>query len=55
VGRTLLWPGRTHLEIVALPGPLRWLYFPLKWGHDFVAMPLWRFVKPTIMIASEKK
>jgi hypothetical protein len=47
VTRTLLWPGRSHLEIVALPGPLRWLYFPLKWGHDFAALPLWRLLAGT--------
>jgi hypothetical protein len=48
VSRTLLSPRRNHLEIVALPRALMWLYFPLKLGHDFVALPLWRFVKRPI-------
>jgi hypothetical protein len=47
VSRTLLCPGRMHLEIVALPSPLAWLYFPLKCAHDFVALPLWRLIAPS--------
>ena len=46
VARTLLSPGRDHIEIVALPEALRWAYFPLKWVHDFGLLPLWRIVKP---------
>jgi hypothetical protein len=45
VTRTMLWPRRTHLEIVALPRPLIGLYFPLKWGYE-IAASLWRLTKP---------
>jgi hypothetical protein len=45
VTRTMLWPRRTHLEIVALPRSLLGLYFPLKWGYD-IAASLWRLSKP---------
>jgi hypothetical protein len=40
--RTLLMPRRDHIEMVALPAALAWLYYPLRWAHDYVALPLWR-------------
>jgi hypothetical protein len=48
VTRTWLFPGRDHLEMVALPEPLLWAYFPVKWAHDYVALPLWRVVRPIV-------
>ena len=44
--RTLLVPRIEHIEIVALPGPLLWAYYPLRWVHSYVALPVWRLVKP---------
>jgi hypothetical protein len=46
VVRTWLSPGRDHLEMVALPASLAWAYFPVKWVHDYVALPVWRLVRP---------
>jgi hypothetical protein len=46
--RTRLTPRRSHLEMVALPRRLRWLYYPLKWGTDFAITPAWSLVKPVI-------
>jgi hypothetical protein len=46
--RTRLTPRRYHLELVALPGRLCWLYYPLKWGTDFAVAPAWSLVKPVI-------
>lgn len=44
VGQTMLLPRREHIEMVALPAWLAWLYYPLRWGHDYVALPLWTLV-----------
>jgi hypothetical protein len=44
VARTLLLPRREHIEMVALPASLVWLYYPLRWGHDYVARPVWNLV-----------
>ena len=41
VARTLLLPRREHIEMLALPARFAWLYYPLRWGHDYVALPLW--------------
>jgi len=46
VARTLLLPRREHIEMVALPAWLAWLYYPLRWGHDYVALPLWILTRP---------
>ncbi len=46
VGRTLLLPRREHIEMVALPRALMWLYYPLRWAHDYVALPLWILTRP---------
>jgi hypothetical protein len=46
VTRTLLMPRREHLALVALPGRLAWLYYPLRWAHDYVAWPLWMLTRP---------
>jgi hypothetical protein len=48
VARTWLSPGRDHLEMVSLPGSLAWAYFPVKWVHDYVALPLWRLIRPLV-------
>jgi hypothetical protein len=45
VSRTWLTPRRHHIEMVALPGPLRWGYVPLKLGLDFAVLPLWGLLK----------
>ena len=45
VVRTLLLPRREHIEMVALPPSLAWLYYPLRCGHDYVALPLWNLVR----------
>ncbi|MEQ1758118.1 MAG: nucleotidyltransferase family protein [Vicinamibacterales bacterium] len=46
VARTLLLPRREHIEMLALPAALAWLYYPLRWGHDYVALPLWILTRP---------
>jgi hypothetical protein len=46
--RTLLVPRLEHIEIIALPAPLSWAYYPLRWSRDYVALPVWRLVKPWI-------
>lgn len=46
VARTLILPRREHIEMVALPASLAWLYYPLRWGHDYVALPLWILTRP---------
>ena len=46
--RTWLTPRRRHLEMVALPPGLLWAYYPLKWGTDFAAAPVWSFAKHLI-------
>ena len=48
VCRTLLMPHRGHIELVTLPSPLLWAYYPLRWSHDYVASPLWRLAKPIV-------
>ena len=40
--RTVLMPRDIHYEMVRLPRPLAWLYYPLRWVHDYVLLPLWR-------------
>jgi len=47
VTRTWLTPRRHHIEMVALPGALRWAYFPLKWGLDFAVLPVWSLIRPS--------
>jgi hypothetical protein len=46
LARTLLAPRREHLEIVALPDAVAWLYYPLRWAHDYLAWPLWMLTRP---------
>jgi hypothetical protein len=46
VGRTLLLPRREHIEMVKFPRVLMWLYYPLRWAHDYVALPLWILTRP---------
>lgn len=46
VARTILVPRREHLEIVALPDRIAWMYYPLRWGHDYMAWPLWILTRP---------
>jgi putative nucleotidyltransferase-like protein len=48
VCRTLLMPHSGHIEMVALPSPFLWAYYPLRWSHDYVALPLWRLAKPIV-------
>jgi Uncharacterised nucleotidyltransferase len=45
VARTLLFPGRGHIEMIALPAALSGAYFPLKWMHALLLLPLWRITK----------
>ena len=46
VARALLLPRREHIEMVALPPSLVWLYYPLRWGHDYLALPIWNLARP---------
>ena len=46
--RTRLTPRRRHLETVALPQRLRWVYYLVKWGTDLALTPAWSLVKPVI-------
>ena len=46
VARALLLPRREHIEMVALPAWLVWLYYPLRWGHDYVVLPIWNLARP---------
>jgi hypothetical protein len=46
VSRTLLLPRREHIEMIALPATLAWAYYPLRWAHDYVALPLWIVTRP---------
>jgi hypothetical protein len=46
VARTLLMPRAQHIGMVALPSALAWGYYPLRWSHDYVALPLWRLTRP---------
>jgi hypothetical protein len=48
VARTWFSPGRDHLELVSLPESMLWAYFPLKWAHDYVALPVWRVLRPLV-------
>jgi hypothetical protein len=48
VCRTLLMPHRGHIEMVALPSPFLWAYYPLRWSHDYVTLPLWRLARPIV-------
>lgn len=41
VARMLLRPHRVHIELAALPASLAWLYYPMRWGHDYALLPLW--------------
>jgi hypothetical protein len=45
VARTLLFPARGHIEMIALPAALSGAYFPLKWMHALLLLPLWRITK----------
>ena len=46
VSRTLLLPRVEHIEMVALPASLAWVYYPLRWAHDYIALPLWILTRP---------
>jgi len=45
--RTVTTPTEKHYRLASLPPWLRFLYWPLKPLHDFVAMPLWQLGKVT--------
>jgi hypothetical protein len=42
----LLLPHREHIEMVAFPASLTWLYYPLRWIHDYVLLPLSILTRP---------
>ncbi len=43
--RTLLTPRAEHYQMVALPDALFLGYYPVRWLHDYVALPLWLLLK----------
>jgi hypothetical protein len=44
--RTTITPRTMHYEVIELPRGLHWLYVPIKLGWDYMAIPLWKLVKP---------
>ena len=46
VTRTLLLPRGEHIQMVTLPASLAWVYYPLRWAHDYIALPLWLLTRP---------
>ncbi|MCP5368894.1 MAG: nucleotidyltransferase family protein [Hyphomicrobiales bacterium] len=48
VGRTLATPRHTHYLILDLPDRLFPAYYPVKWVHDFLLLPVWRLVRPLV-------
>jgi hypothetical protein len=53
--RTLLMPRLEHIQMVVLPPALRWAYYPLRWAHDYVALPLWRLASPVLGTRTDYK
>lgn len=45
VTRTWTAPRRFHIETVALPSSLRWIYPPLKVVLDYAVLPLWHLAR----------
>ena len=42
VARTLLLPGPHHVPLLSVSKKSRFLYVPIKVGHDTIALPIWR-------------
>lgn len=45
VCRTLLMPSNIHFRMIRLPRPLEFLYYPAKWWHDYLLLPVWNLCK----------
>lgn len=43
--RTVLMPSNAHFGIVYFAPSLEWLYYPVKWVHDYLLLPLWKLYK----------
>lgn len=48
--RTTFTPRAQHYELVSLPSSLTWLYVPIKLGVDYVALPIWGWIKGSPVI-----
>ncbi len=46
--RTLATPRLEHVDLLALPTRLAFLYAPLKLVHDYAVMPVWRAARPVL-------
>jgi len=45
IARTLALPRVVHTQIVKLPTWLAWAYIPIKLGHDYVLLPVWKLIQ----------
>ena len=39
--RTLFVPNEKTFSLVSLPDALFWMYYPLRWVHDYLLLPVW--------------
>lgn len=49
--RTVTTPTEKHLRLFDFPPALRWLYFPVKFAHDYVALPAWQLSRQAQRVA----
>lgn len=46
--RTVSMPSDRHFRLVYLAPPLEFLYFPLRWVHDYLLLPVWKLYKRVV-------